>query len=37
MAADQIETISDLSITAKLLLSAVVGAVIQDLIDNKTI
>ena len=34
MAADQIETISDLSITAKLLLSAVAGAVIQHLIDN---
>lgn len=35
MAADQIETINDLSITAKLLLSAVAGAVIQHLIDNK--
>ena len=34
MAADQIETINDLSITAKLLLSAVAGAVIQHLIDN---
>lgn len=34
MAADQIETINNLSITAKLLLSAVAGAVIQYLIDN---
>lgn len=34
MAADQIETIDDLSITAKILLSAVAGAVIQHLIDN---
>lgn len=35
MAADQIETINNLSITAKLLLSAVAGAVIQHLIDKK--
>lgn len=34
MAADQIETINNLSITAKLLLSAVAGAAIQHLIDN---
>lgn len=34
MAADQIETIDNLSSTAKLLLSAVAGAVIQHLIDN---
>jgi len=34
MAADQIETISDLSIAAKILLSAIAGAVIQYLIDN---
>ena len=34
MAADQIETINNLSTTAKLLLSAVAGAVIQHLIDN---
>lgn len=34
MAADQIETIKDLSVTAKILLSAVAGAVIQHLIDN---
>ena len=34
MAADQIETIDDLSIAAKILLSAVAGAVIQHLIDN---
>lgn len=34
MAADQIESIKDLSTTAKLLLSAVAGAVIQHLIDN---
>lgn len=34
MAADQIEIISDLSNTAKILLSAVAGAVIQHLIDN---
>ncbi len=35
VAADQIETINDLSSTAKILLSAVAGAVIQYLIDNK--
>ena len=35
MAADQIETINNLSVTAKLLLSAVAGAVIQHLIDKK--
>ena len=35
MAAEQIETIKDLSNTAKLLLSAVAGAVIQHLIDKK--
>ena len=34
VAADQIETINDLSSTAKILLSAVAGAVIQHLIDN---
>lgn len=34
VAADQIETIDDLSITAKILLSAVAGAVIQHLIDK---
>lgn len=34
MAADQIEKINNLSVTAKLLLSAVAGAVIQHLIDN---
>lgn len=34
MAADQIVNINDLSETAKLLLSAVAGAVIQHLIDN---
>jgi hypothetical protein len=34
MAADQIETIDNLSITAKILLSAVAGAVIQHLLDN---
>lgn len=34
MAAEQIETITDLSNTAKILLSAVAGAVIQHLIDN---
>ncbi len=34
MAADQIETIENLSITAKILLSAVAGAVIQHLLDN---
>lgn len=34
VAADQIETINDLSSTAKILLSAVGGAVIQHLIDN---
>lgn len=34
MAANQIETIKDLSITAKILLSAVAGAVIQYLLDN---
>lgn len=35
MAADQIEALDDFSNTAKLLLSAVAGAVIQYLIDNK--
>lgn len=34
VAADQIELIEDLSITAKILLSAVAGAAIQHLIDN---
>ena len=34
MAAEQIEKINDLSNTAKILLSAVAGAVIQHLIDN---
>jgi len=34
MAADQIEIINNLSYTAKILLSAVAGAVIQHLIDN---
>ena len=34
MAADQIEMINNLSDTAKILLSAVAGAVIQHLIDN---
>lgn len=34
MAADQIVLINDLSDTAKILLSAVAGAVIQHLIDN---
>lgn len=34
MAADQIEMINNLSETAKILLSAVAGAVIQHLIDN---
>lgn len=34
MAAEQIEKIEDLSIAAKILLSAVAGAVIQHLIDN---
>lgn len=34
MAAEQIETINNLSETAKILLSAVAGAVIQHLIDN---
>ena len=34
MAADQIVTINNLSETAKILLSAVAGAVIQHLIDN---
>ena len=34
MAAEQIERINDLSYTAKILLSAVAGAVIQHLIDN---
>lgn len=34
MAAEQIEVINDLSDTAKILLSAVAGAVIQHLIDN---
>ncbi len=35
MAADQIVMISNISETAKILLSAVAGAVIQHLIDNK--
>lgn len=34
VAANQIELIEDLSITAKILLSAVAGAAIQHLIDN---
>lgn len=34
MAAEQIEIINNLSETAKILLSAVAGAVIQHLIDN---
>lgn len=34
MAAEQIEMINNLSDTAKILLSAVAGAVIQHLIDN---
>ena len=34
MAADQIIMINNLSMTAKILLSAVAGAVIQHLIDN---
>lgn len=34
MAADQIELIDNLSVTAKILLSAVAGAVIQYLMDN---
>ena len=34
MAADQIENINNLSNTAKILLSAVAGAVIQHLLDN---
>lgn len=34
MAAEQIERINNLSDTAKILLSAVAGAVIQHLIDN---
>ena len=34
MAADQIVTINNLSETAKILLSAVAGTVIQHLIDN---
>ena len=34
VAADQIEKIDNLSITAKILLSAVAGAAIQHLIDN---
>ena len=34
MAAEQIEMINNLSNTAKILLSAVAGAVIQHLIDN---
>ena len=34
MAAEQIEIINNLSDTAKILLSAVAGAVIQHLIDN---
>lgn len=35
VATDQIEKINDLSITAKILLSAVAGAVIQHLIDQR--
>lgn len=35
VAADQIEKINDLSITAKILLSAVAGAVIQYLMDKE--
>jgi hypothetical protein len=35
VAADQIVTINNISETAKILLSAVAGAVIQHLIDNK--
>ncbi len=34
MAANQIESLDNLSITAKILLSAVAGAVIQYLMDN---
>lgn len=34
MAADKIELIDNLSVTAKILLSAVAGAVIQYLMDN---
>lgn len=34
VSAEQIESIGDLSLTAKILLSAVAGAVIQNLIDN---
>lgn len=34
VAAEQIEKINDLSVTAKILLSAVAGAVIQHLIDE---
>ena len=36
MTADQIENIENFSNTAKILLSAVAGAVIQYLIDNKS-
>ena len=35
MAAEQIEKNNDLSMTAKILLSAVAGAVIQNLIDKE--
>jgi len=35
MAADQIVMMKDISETAKILLSAVAGAVIQHLLDNK--
>ena len=35
VAAEQIEKIDDLSITAKILLSAVAGAVIQHLMDKE--
>lgn len=35
VSAEQIERISDLSLTAKILLSAVAGAVIQNLIDKE--
>lgn len=34
VSAEQIESIGDMSSTAKILLSAVAGAVIQNLIDN---
>ncbi len=35
VAAEQIEMINDLSVTAKILLSAIAGAVIQHLIDKE--